>query len=217
MDFTETNDYLLSKQGKIIHQIWFGTFPTKKEAEKMFKKLALYRHSWINKNPDWTHIIWNKSMCKKLLQLYYPEHLELFHSYKYDIQRCDMIRYFILYHYGGIYADMDYYCNNSFTKVLQKYNKSLYFVETKNSLLIHSISNSLMYSVPNHPFWRKLFIELEKAYENIPWYYSRHIQIMYSTGPSFLNRLYTRYQEPFDLHSFPARWFHPIGLDEHLL
>jgi len=74
-----------------------------------------------------------------------------------------------------------------------------------------------MYSVPNHPFWRKLFIELEKAYENIPWYYSRHIQIMYSTGPSFLNRLYTRYQEPFDLHSFPARWFHPIGLDEHLL
>ena len=47
----------------------------------------------------------------------------MFNSYQYEIQRCDVIRYFLLYHYGGIYADMDYFCSKSFDKITETYDK----------------------------------------------------------------------------------------------
>jgi len=37
----------------------------------------------------------------------YPWFLETFDSYPYNIERADVIRYFALYHFGGIYLDLD--------------------------------------------------------------------------------------------------------------
>jgi len=210
-NFEELNEYLLSKKGKIIHQVWFK-FSSK--SDKLYESLRYLRNSWSLKNPDWTYIVWNEKRSVDLIKTHYPEHLELYRSYDYNIQRCDMIRFFILYHYGGLYADTDYYCNQPFSSVLRKYPKDFYFVEThpSNSISGVNVSNSLMYSVPKHIFWKKVFIELEKAKEQIPWYYSRHLTIMYTTGPAFLNRVFTKYKNIFNLHSFPYRWFHPFGL-----
>ena len=33
--------------------------------------------------------------------------LETYDAYPYPIQRADALRYFVVYHYGGIYADLD--------------------------------------------------------------------------------------------------------------
>jgi len=132
LEFEDLDKYIIAQKGKIIHQVWFGTIPNKQSAKKYYNKLKQCRDSWKIKNPNWCHIEWNKEMCTSLIKFYYPEHQDMVKNYKYEIQRCDPIRYFILHRYGGLYADMDYSCNRPWDEVLKDYTDDLYFVKTTN-------------------------------------------------------------------------------------
>ena len=186
-DFEDLDKYLLSQKGKIIHQIWFDNIlPNKRATQKEFESLRKYRDSWILKNPTWKYMCWNVNNSLKLIKTRFSEHLEMYNKYPYNIQRCDSIRYFILHRYGGLYADMDYFCNRPFDEAISVYQNDLYLVESPNRLGDDArVSNSLMYSKPNHSFWKSLFIELEMS-RTAPIYYGRHMTIMYTTGPCFL-------------------------------
>ena len=212
LSFKNFDQYLLKQKGKIIHQIWFGTIPNKRAARKTYQELQKYRDSWILKNPKWTYICWNLDRCNELVKNYYLHHKEMYDNYIYPIQKCDTIRYFILHRYGGLYADMDYYCVRSWDEVIKDYPNDFYLVETPNKLFdkIH-ISNSLMYSCPGHPYWNKLFIELEQNQISPP-YYSKHMTIMFTTGPAILNRVFKDYYLRYHLKYYPYKLFHPYGL-----
>lgn len=217
--FEDLDRYLQSQKGRIIHQIWFGTIPNKREANKAYEKLKTYRDSWKIKNPNWCHIEWNKDMCADLIKYVYPEHIDLFKKYKYEIQRCDAIRYFMLYRYGGVYADMDYFCNRSYDEVIRDYPNDIYFVQTPNTTMFQDndhISNSLMYSTPKHTFWKKIFLELEMN-NKPPYYYTKHMHVMFTTGPAFLNRVYSRYKYRFKVKSYPYKFFHPFGIKDDIM
>lgn len=216
LDFFDLDTYLLNQKGKIIHQVWFGTIPNKSEAKKAYKKLKIYRDSWLIKNPNWCRIEWNKEMTISLLKNFYPEHIDMFNKYIYEIQRCDVVRYLILHRYGGWYADMDYYCNRPLDDAMSEYKNSIYFVQTPNNVLgqdADHISNSLMYSTPNHSFWKQLMIELQKNQE-LPFYYSKHLRVMFSTGPAILNRVYHKYKNIYSVKSLPWKLFHPYGIKD---
>jgi mannosyltransferase OCH1-like enzyme len=215
LDFSKLDSLLLSKKGRIINQVWFGTIPNKREAKKAYNKLSIYRDSWTAKNPDWYRVEWNKETSHALVKLCYSEYLELYEGYPYEIQRCDFIRYLILHRYGGWYVDMDYYCNRPLDEVHASFKNPIYFVQTPNRFTVERehISNSLMYSVPNYPFWKKLVLELELG-KNSPYYYTKHLAVMYSTGPGILNRLYFRYKFKYRLKSLPYKLFHPYGIKD---
>ena len=218
LDFWDFDKYLLSQNGKIIHQIWFGTIPNKRDAKKAYQRLKIYRDSWIIKNPTWRRIEWDKKMISELIKNIYPEHDEMFRNYKYEIQRCDAIRYLILYRYGGWYADMDYYCNRPLDEAMSIYKNDIYFVETPNGIGTENyehISNSLMYSIPLHNFWKQVMIELEKN-QNLPYYYGKHLTVMFSTGPAILNRIYYKYRYKYGVKSLPWRFFHPYGIKDDI-
>lgn len=219
LSFEDLDRYLLAQKGKIINQIWYGCIPNKKEAKKAFEGLRKYRDSWLLKNPTWGYMCWNLDNCYKLIKTFFPEHLEMYNKYPYLIQKCDAIRYFILYRYGGIYADMDYYCNRPFDEAFIEYTNDIYFVETPNKVMGDNeiyVSNSLMFSRPGHMFWKKLFIELE-LHKEVPYYYSRHIAIMFTTGPGILNRVYNRYKHRYHLGFLPHKFFHPYGLNDEFI
>jgi mannosyltransferase OCH1-like enzyme len=212
LSFEDLDRCLLNCNGKIIHQIWFHFTSNKRASRKAFEKLKKYRDTWIVNNPSMKYYCWNYENCEKLIKNFYPQHLEMYKKYHYMIQKCDAIRYFILDRYGGMYVDMDYECIQSFDLVFEKYKGDFYLVETPNKLGsdIH-ISNSLMYSKPNHIFWKKLFIELEKSQE-VPIYYGKHLTVMFSTGPSIVNRVFNKYKFLYKLEYFPYQYFHPNGL-----
>ena len=213
LSFEDLDRYLLAHSGKIIHQIWFGIIPNKTAARKAFEGLRKYRDSWLLHNPDMVYMCWNLQRCYDLVRYHYPQHIEMYRKYPYHIQRCDAVRYFILHRYGGLYADMDYACNSPWSVVMDEYPGDIYLVETPNKAFsddIH-ISNSLMFSKPGHIFWSKLFIELEMN-QTMPIYYSRHMTIMFTTGPSILNRVYSRYRNKYKLGYYPYKGFHPFGL-----
>jgi mannosyltransferase OCH1-like enzyme len=218
LDFPDFDRYLIAQNGRIIHQVWFGTIPNKRSAKKSYEKMKRYRESWIVKNPTWLRIEWNKDMCKNLVKSFYPEHIELFEKYTYEIQRCDAIRYLILHRYGGWYADMDYYCNKPLDEAMLKFKNNILLVQTPNMRLINSdyVSNSLMFSTPHHPFWKQLMIDMEKN-NTYPYYYGKHVIVMFTTGPGILNRVYSKYKYKYKVKSLPWKLFHPYGTGDEKL
>jgi inositol phosphorylceramide mannosyltransferase catalytic subunit len=215
--FAELDAFLLGLKGKIIHQIWFGNFERSRRASrKTWESLEKHRNSWKEKNPDWFYICWNLEKSRDLVKNCYPQHLDMYNSYPYHVQRCDAVRYFMLHRYGGLYADMDYHCTKPWNDVLEKYKGDIYLVETPNNLGKSHVSNSLMYAKPGHVFWSKFFIYLE-MYKTAPSYYGRHVTIMFTTGPGILNRAYNRYKIRYRLNSYPYEKFHPFGLTRESL
>jgi inositol phosphorylceramide mannosyltransferase catalytic subunit len=155
-------------------------------------------------------------MCNDLMKNIYPEHIEMYKKYTYEIQRCDAIRYFMLYRYGGWYADMDYYCNRPVDEALKEYQGDVLLTQTPNTVIAQNedhVSNSLMYSIPNQSFWRQFMLDLERNKE-VPYYYSKHITVMFTTGPGILNRVYSRYKYKYKIKSLPWKLFHPYGIKD---
>lgn len=96
---------------KIIHQV-YGLFQDNKSIP----------NDWIvssnilkKNNPNWKYKLWNYESCLHLLEKHYPWFLETYNGYKHPIQKADAIRPFILYHYGGVYFDMDFKCVKNIT------------------------------------------------------------------------------------------------------
>lgn len=216
LEFIDLDKYLISHNGKIIHQIWFGTIPNKSEAKKAYKKLQYCVNSWYIQNPNWLRFEWNRENCMLLVKNFYPQHLDMFKNYKYEIQRCDAVRYMILHRYGGWYVDMDYFCNRPLDDVHEKYKNDIYFVQTPNKTFFQEddyVSNSLMFSIPKHPFWNELLLHLEKN-QKYRLYFSKHFVVMNTTGPILVNRVYSLYKYRYGLKSLPYKNFQPYGVKD---
>lgn len=218
-EFDLLDQYLLEQKRIIIHQVWFGTIPNRFKASKTFKELKHCRESWDIFNPNLCHTIWNKPNSVALIKKYYPEFYELFQAYPWEIQRCDMVRYCILHRYGGLYADMDYKCKKDFSYVFEYYKQyDIYLVSTPNAISEDTVSNSLMLSyTKNHMFWKMLLLEMNKVFDNSWHPSSKHIEVMYTTGPAILSRVYGVYKYRYKLSSLPSKHFHPLSLTKKFL
>ncbi len=85
---------------KIIHQIWIG--PNKQPDIW----INTWRIDYINKYKNYEYMLWNNENIKNILNKY-PKFEEMINT---EIEYCgkaDMLRYLILYEYGGIYIDAD--------------------------------------------------------------------------------------------------------------
>lgn len=203
------NGFSIENREKIIHQIWFNFSKTKKgekpnnKIQGMIKKCKLL-------NPDWKYILWTEEMAMKLLKDKYEWFIDTYNKYEFDIQRVDAIRYFILFTFGGFYIDMDVECLVPFTKIIFEYPDDLYFVESPNCIgSDKGISNSIIYSKKGHSFINEILINLEKNSIK-KWYHIKHSYIMYSTGPSMINKLIEDWK--FEISTFPAEKFNPFGM-----
>jgi mannosyltransferase OCH1-like enzyme len=120
---------------------------------------------------------WTDSSAHAFIATHYPSFLHTYESYPHPIQRADAVRYFLLYHYGGIYLDLDLAPYRPLTPLLQYPSFACLTMPT-------GISNDALGSVPRHPFY-KLVIDSLEAYDRN--WLVRYITIMYSTGPLFLS------------------------------
>lgn len=170
---------------KIIHQQW----KTSENIPKMFFHEEFDR---LFPAPEFSHIIWTDKTMRDLIASQFPWFLQTYDRYKKNIQRADAARYFILYYYGGVYADMDYQPIVNFWSLLPADRPAL--VEspyTYDSIL----QNSLMSSPPRHPFWNATFAMLMSR--------DKTNDVLESTGPNMLEKVYLEQQKMNQL-SYPA-------------
>ena len=138
----------LDKTVRIIHQSWkVATLP---------KRFAGWSKSWSSCFPGWERKLWTDADNRDLIVKHYPWFLPTYDSFRSNIYRADAARIFYMFHYGGIYADLDADCLQPFEHLLT--NHSIVFgamegKQTKFDPPEGYVQNSLMYSQAKHPFW----------------------------------------------------------------
>jgi len=58
-------------------------------------------------HPGWQEVIWDEASVLDLMQQDFPWFLPTYLSYPRLVQRSDVMRYMVLYKYGGVYLDAD--------------------------------------------------------------------------------------------------------------
>lgn len=181
---------------KIIHQTW----KTKDIPEKWKKS----QQEWQRLHPDWKYILWTDEDIRNHIKNNHPDFLELHDNYEYDIQRADMIRYFILYDFGGLYSDLDQYPTENIEKYIT--TNLNYFVYSPNSDIL---TNQFMISPKGSNIMKIIQQQLLK---DIPFYaIGKHLKIYYSTGPYMLNNtLLNLKKDQFII--LPRKKFNPYSI-----
>lgn len=88
---------------KIIHQIWY------QGEANLPQKYIKNQETWKNLYSDFEYKFWDASSLKKFIELNYPEILPQWLVLDRFIKKCDIAKYLLLFHFGGLYADMDTY------------------------------------------------------------------------------------------------------------
>lgn len=138
-------------------------------------------------NSNYTYMFWTDERSREFIATWYPWFLPTYDKYPYPIMRADAMRYFVLYHYGGIYIDLDVGCDFPLDPLLQ-------FPAWLRKTDPLGVSNDVMGSVPHHPFFRNVIRELA-SYDR-PWLLP-YLRVMYSTGPLFLSIIRHRFVNSF--------------------
>lgn len=132
---------------KIIHQIWLGS-----PLPERYKKFI---SNWRKHHPDWEYILWTDKSIKTL-NLQRPELVTEGVTYA-DIT--DILRYEILYQFGGLYIDTDYECLQPFDILHHCYDfyACLHPLELGKFL----VNTGLIASKPGHPILKHLIPKVQ--------------------------------------------------------
>jgi inositol phosphorylceramide mannosyltransferase catalytic subunit len=165
---------------KIIFQTW-------KSRKDVPDNYRYWRSTFVSKNPDHLVILWDDADNRKFIADYYPWFLDVYDKYPAEIFRADAVRYFFMYHYGGLYADMDTECLAPVAHTTAGGDVILCRMGA-NPKFQHSVPNAVMASRPGQIFWLYV-IQLMMEASTIPVGSTRHgPEAM--TGPILLKRAF---------------------------
>jgi mannosyltransferase OCH1-like enzyme len=167
--FEAPNEHLIPP---ILHQTYHNKTPIPHHWQEAQK-------SCLSKHQHFQYMFWTDETARAFIAKQFPEYLANFDSYPYNIQRVDAMRYFILYHYGGIYLDMDVGCRQSLDP-LRRFPAILPRTDP------FGLSNDVMMAAPNHALFENMILELSRW----NWRYgTRYPTVMFSTGPMFVDTI----------------------------
>lgn len=164
----------------IIHQIFFY-----KTSKTIPPHLTKAQRSWTKLNTDFKYILWNSSMVDSLIKRHYPEYMDVYNGYSHWVQRADFARYIILYHYGGIYSDIDIECIKGIRYLLKTFPNHVGFVMYWTRPF--GVSNDFIISKQKHPFLAEVISGLPAANRM---HFIPYLKPFFTTGPIYL---YGRY------------------------
>ena len=141
------------------------------------KRWERYVNKVIERRGDFCQYIhWTDETMRKFIVDHYPWFLQVYDGYWYEIQRVDAFRYFALYHFGGIYLDMDIGLQQN----LDFFTRFPLVLPTTQPI---GFSNDFIAAKKHHPFMKYL-IEHLASWDR--WYLQPYLTVMFSTGPLFL-------------------------------
>lgn len=158
---------------KIIHHTWKST-----EIPESWN--ATYSSCIdIHRPLGYTNIFWTDASIKNFINTHYPEFTSTFASYRFPIQRADAMRYFVLYHFGGFYIDMDIGCHHSLEAIRQHH------VMVFAPGVPLGFTNAFMGAPRRHDLFRYLTLQLPRT-ANVAAALGKHATVMLSAGSTFL-------------------------------
>ncbi|KKP05301.1 hypothetical protein THAR02_02567 [Trichoderma harzianum] len=181
------------------------------------EKWAASQRSCKETYADFEYKLWTDELARDFIAAEYPWFVENWDGYAFPIQRADAIRYFVLHHYGGIYLDMDTFCNETIPFEELEKGPGQHYALFKSTLPT-GVTNDFMIATARHPAYAAavsklpLFYDITRFWAEIQPY----ANIMMSSGPLFLSLVVKDYLlgqpslpsptvqviDPPDLHSY---------------
>lgn len=186
-----------------IHQIWLGS-AVPAQYEKWCK-------SWKEKHPSWDYKLWTDADVEKLLSqdsFFIGITERMYRNATNYGERSDILRLLLLYHFGGIYVDMDFECLRPFDDLHKHFD---FFIGLQPlDVAMVQLGSALIAAIPHHPFILFCIDELRRSEES-PYILSR-------TGPLFMTQSLIAFSPKFSSKSivFPATYFYPRAYHDPL-
>ena len=194
---------------KNIHQIWFtGGVP-----EKFNTNITTLK----NQHPSWSYKLWSESDIITLLREHYADYLELFNSYTHVVQKCDIARYFILHHCGGLYVDLDITFFKNIECVLS--DRCVLFQANPadgEGVIPDILTNSIYYAPPGDKFMYNCIRMLNVNKNNYIDDPNPGKHIFYTTSPGFLTKMYKWFSKTCDIRVNSHTYFEPVDAEQRL-
>jgi hypothetical protein len=190
---------------KIIHQIFF-------DMNGVPDHLSAISKSWEKKHPNWEYRFWNKQTVEQFLESDFSDLIPLYNSFPFDVQRWDFVRYLILYHFGGIYVDMDYECLEPLEPLLLNSTCCMGLEPTAHANRYKKpfiVGNALMATVRGHEYFNQIIQYIASGgWEK---YKSQGLQVVESTGPFMTTRVFDSYKQKDEITLLPAELIAPLS------
>ena len=158
---------------KIIHLIYID-FGTGKKLEDNIKYLTCYNRYKTLENQGFEIRLWDDKMSKELIDEYggiFKEYYDDINNYKYNVKKCDLLRFLILYKYGGIYSDLDIYYLDGMNDIVS--NEQYYIFEADKPCISFFGSNSNNpYIIEFATYMIERYMEISKT-PNLNDYYTK--------------------------------------------
>jgi len=163
---------------KTFHFIWIGDQLMPDFAKKIIG-------SWVMKHPSWNLVIWDNKRVEKTFLKQDSTHF-MFNEQAYLdcqiwAQKSDILRYEILFWFGGVYLDVDVFCFKNIEDII-KDEKAFTCWSYKP---IYCIENAIIGSIP---YTKTMWNAILGAGNGI-----RHCKddVLQSTGPYMLKTIWT--------------------------
>lgn len=179
-----------------LHQIWVGPDPLPAE-------YAAYAEGWRQLHPDWEHRLWtNDNLPAMRNRELYGNPTKWVPPASVGQFRADLLRYEVLWRYGGVYVDADFECLGNIEHLLSSDEVDEARAFAAWEVQDEWIANGLMGATPGHEFIDRLIEGLHLSVIK-----HRGQRPNRSSGPQYLTRLYRQY--PWELAVLDSKYFYP--------
>jgi inositol phosphorylceramide mannosyltransferase catalytic subunit len=175
---------------KILHQIWINP-----NSPELPDKFQVYRDGWLALHSDWQYKLWNLDNLD-----FTPSRMDLIKSAPNFAQMSDILRYEILFRYGGVYIDIDFECLKNIDSILKDVKN---FACSEDG---YHITNAIIGAEPNSVY-------MERCINALP----KRVGIeatSVETGPYLFTRVLLSQGLASDFILFPQEWFYPYHCSE---
>lgn len=229
----ETNSFFrvipqqICKIPKVFHYIWLG--------KKLPEQYKPFLDTWLKYHPDWTFVFWvdnpenyNLGVVKEFtfenLKNYLSnsqreekriaidvknidfENRKFFDQTRNYGQRSDILKWEVVYQFGGVYIDVDFECIKPLDMLHHIYDFYTGIQPLDTSFV--QLGAALFGARPGHPVLKTCVETIKDDWHNT--------QIVVSTGPIHFTKSFcsTPENNKFTDVILPASYFYPCGYDE---
>jgi len=161
-------------------------------------------------NPDYEYLFFDDQAVTSFVAEQFPQHKQMFLSFRYPIQRYDLFRYLAVYHFGGFYFDLDVLLASGLSDLLDSgcvfpFEGLTYcrYLRERHKM-DWQIGNYAFGASAGHPFLEVVLRNCERAFRDPEWVRpmmrgmpalsKSEFLVMNTTGPGLISR--TLAEEP---------------------
>jgi mannosyltransferase OCH1-like enzyme len=158
----------------IVHFMWLSKDTPYQDVE-IPNKYEKYIKSWQDNNQGFEYIYWSGKKILDLISENLPQYVEYYKSIPEIISKCDFARFAIIYVYGGVYTDLDFFCRKNISPLLT--GESYFVLEPREHFENdeYRMVNGIFAACPQNEFILGWLDTMSKK--------SKFISVMQNNGP----------------------------------